>query len=57
MDNFLISNLWVGAGELTFPEAPGEELDMLAPIRVGRGLRFSFSFSISDCVVLTDLTV
>ena len=57
MDNFLISNLWVGAGELIFPEAHGEELDMLGPIKVGRGFRFSFSCSISDCEILADLTV
>lgn len=57
MENFLISNLWVGEGELSFPEAHGEELDMLGPIKVGRGFRFSFSCSISDCEILADLTV
>ena len=46
-----------GEGELTFPEAHGEELDMLGPIKVGRGFRFSFSCSISDCVILADLAV
>jgi acetoacetate decarboxylase len=56
-NNLRITNLWVGEGELSFPEAYGEELDMLGPIRVGRGFRFSFSCSISDCVVLADLTV
>ena len=57
MDNLLITNLWVGEGELNFPEAHGEELDMLGPIKVGRGFRFSFSCSISDCVILADLAV
>jgi acetoacetate decarboxylase len=56
MDKFLIANLWVGEGQLIFPEACGEELDMLGPIRVGRGFRFSFSCSISDCVILADLS-
>jgi acetoacetate decarboxylase len=57
MDDLLIANLWVGDGELIFPEAHGEELDMLGPIKVGRGFRFSFSCSISDCVILANLTV
>jgi hypothetical protein len=56
-DNVLIANLWVGEGELFFPEAHGEELEMLGPIRIGRGFRFSFSCSISDSEVLADLTV
>jgi hypothetical protein len=56
MDDLLITNLWTGDGELSFPEAHGEELDMLGPIKVGRGFRFSFSCSISDCAILTDLT-
>lgn len=57
MNNLLIANLWVGEGELIFPETHGEELDMLGPIKVGRGFRFSFSCSISDCTILADLTV
>jgi hypothetical protein len=57
MDNLLITNLWVGEGELIFPEAHGEELDMLGPIKVGRGFRFSFSCSISDSELLADLAV
>jgi Acetoacetate decarboxylase (ADC) len=55
-DNVLIANPWVGDGELVFPEAHGEELEMLGPIRIGRGFRFSFSCSISNSEVLTDLT-
>jgi hypothetical protein len=56
-DNLLITNLWVGEGELIFPEAHGEELEMLGPIKVGRGFRVSFSCSISDSEVLADLAV
>jgi acetoacetate decarboxylase len=56
-ENLLIANIWVGDGELIFPEAHGEELEMLGPIRIGRGFRFSFSWSISDTEVLADLTV
>jgi Acetoacetate decarboxylase (ADC) len=57
MDNILVTNGWIGSGELSFPEAHGEELDMLGPIKVGRGYRFALSFSVSDNEILTDLVV
>jgi Acetoacetate decarboxylase (ADC) len=56
MDDVMIVNIWIGEGALDFPEAHGEELEMLGPIRVGRGFRFSFSCSISDSEILADLT-
>jgi acetoacetate decarboxylase len=46
----------MGDGELDFPEAYGEELDILAPLKVGRGFRFSFSYSVTDIEILADLT-
>jgi acetoacetate decarboxylase len=57
MDNILITDGWVGSGELNFPEAHSEELDMLGPITVGRGYRFALSFSVSDNEVLTNMAV
>ena len=51
-----ITNIWMGEAELDFPEAYGEELDLLAPLKVGRGFRFSFSYSVTDIEVLADLT-
>jgi Acetoacetate decarboxylase (ADC) len=51
-----IADIWTGAGELEFPEAYGEELEMLGPLKVGRGYRFSFSYSVTDIEVLADLT-
>ena len=57
LENVSLTNIWVGEGLLAFPEVYGEELEVLAPIRVGRGARFSFSYSISGCNVLSDLTV
>jgi acetoacetate decarboxylase len=56
-ENVLRTEIWIGEGALAFPETVGEELDILAPIKVGRGVRFSFSHSISECTVLSDLTV
>jgi Acetoacetate decarboxylase (ADC) len=57
MDNILVTNGWIGLGELCFPEARGEELDMLGPIKVGRGYRFTLCFSVSDHEILADLAV
>jgi hypothetical protein len=55
-DHLLISNVWIGEGELIFPEAYGEELELLGPVKVGRGYRFSFSYSVTDIEILADLT-
>ena len=56
LDRLLITNIWIGEGELNFPEAYGEELEVLGPLRVGRGYRFSFSYSVTDIEILADLT-
>jgi hypothetical protein len=55
-DRLLITNIWIGEAELSFPEAYGEELEVLGPLRVGRGYRFSFSYSVTDIEILADLT-
>jgi hypothetical protein len=55
-DHLQTTNIWVGEGELNFPEAYGEELEMLGPLKVGRGYRFSFSYSVTDIEILADLT-
>src|SRR3984885_6324885 len=55
-DHLLITNIWIGEGELSFPEAYGEELEVLGPLKVGRGYRFSFSYSVTDIEILADLT-
>ena len=55
-DHLLITNIWTGEGELSFPEAYGEELEVLGPLKVGRGYRFSFSYSVNDIEILADLT-
>jgi acetoacetate decarboxylase len=55
-DRLLITNIWTGVGELDFPEAYGEELEMLGPLKVGRGYRFSLSYSVTDIEILADLT-
>jgi len=55
-DHLLITNIWIGEGELSFPEAYGEEIELLGPLKVGRGYRFSFSYSVTDIEILANLT-
>ena len=55
-DHLQITNIWIGEGELSFPEAYGEELEVLGPLKVGRGYRFSFSYSVADIEIPSDLT-
>jgi hypothetical protein len=55
-DHLAITNIWISEGELNFPEAYGEELEVLEPLKVGQGYRFSLSYSVTDIEVLADLT-
>ena len=43
-----ISEVWEGAATLDFHPSPSEELDTLAPVRVGRGYRFTFAYTVDD---------
>jgi acetoacetate decarboxylase len=51
-----ISPIWTGDATLDFHAAPGEEHDLLAPVRVGPGFRFTFAYTIDDLVTVKDLT-
>jgi acetoacetate decarboxylase len=53
-DNLTVAQAWVGEGELTLPEAQGEELHALAPRRVESGFRYSLSYSVTDLKTLED---
>ena len=50
-----VSKVWEGAAELAFSPAPGEEHDLLAPVRVGRGYRFTFAYTVDDLHVRKEL--
>src|SRR5205807_8736856 len=41
-----ISAIWEGAAELELFPAPNEEHDALAPVRLGRGFRFTFASTV-----------
>jgi acetoacetate decarboxylase len=47
-DDFRVVELWTGAGEVRLPEAAGEEMHTLAPVRTGLGFRCSMSYSVTD---------
>lgn len=50
-----VSAVWEGSAELSFAGAPGEEHDLLAPVRVGRGYRFTFAYTVDDLRVRKEL--
>ena len=50
-----ISAIWEGPATLELFGAPGEEHAALAPVRVGRGFRFTFAYTVDDLETLADL--
>jgi hypothetical protein len=38
-DDLAIVDVWAGSAELRMPEVQGEEMHLIAPLRVGRGYR------------------
>ncbi|MBS1677983.1 MAG: acetoacetate decarboxylase family protein [Actinobacteria bacterium] len=51
-----VSTIWEGDAELELRSAPGEEHALLAPVRVGRGFRFTFAYTVDDQQLVRDLT-
>jgi acetoacetate decarboxylase len=51
-----ISPIWEGSAELELLPAPGEELAALAPVRVGKGFRFTFAYTVDDLETVLDYT-
>jgi enduracididine biosynthesis enzyme MppR len=49
-----ISPIWEGSAELELAEAPGEELAALAPMRMGKGFRFTFAYTVDDLETVRD---
>jgi hypothetical protein len=48
--------LWRGEGQLSFPQAPGEELHSLGPVKVCAGFRYGLSYSVTDLEIVKDFT-
>jgi acetoacetate decarboxylase len=51
-DNLAIVDVWSGSAELKLPEVDGEDMHLLAPLRVGRGYRLGMSYSVTDLRIL-----
>jgi len=49
------SDVWEGSATLELFGAPHEEIDALAPIRIGRGYRFTFGYTVDDLETLKEL--
>jgi enduracididine biosynthesis enzyme MppR len=51
-----VSPIWEGSAELELQPAPNEELAALAPVRMGKGFRFSFAYTVDDLETVRDYT-
>jgi hypothetical protein len=51
-DNLAVVDVWAGSAELHIPEVRGEEMHLIAPLRVGRGYRLGMSYSVTDLRIL-----
>jgi acetoacetate decarboxylase len=49
------SEIWEGSATLELPPAPAEEHDLLAPVRLGSGYRFSFGYTVDDLETVREL--
>jgi hypothetical protein len=55
-DDLKIVDVWAGSAELRIPEVQGEDMHLLAPLRVGRGYRLGMAYSVTDLRILKDNT-
>jgi acetoacetate decarboxylase len=51
-----VSEIWEGEAELELRPAPHEEHTLLAPLRVGRGFRFTFAYTVDDLKTVKELS-
>ena len=51
----VMSDVWEGAATLSFFSAPNEEVDALGPVRIARGYRFSFAYTVDDLETVKEL--
>jgi hypothetical protein len=51
-DELAIVDVWAGSAELTIPEVRGEDMHLIAPVRVGRGYRLGMAYSVTDLRIL-----
>ena len=51
-----VSQIWEGSAELELNPAPGEEHDLLAPLDIVRGYRFTFAYTVDDLETVKELS-
>jgi acetoacetate decarboxylase len=51
----LVSETWEGSATLSLFGAGHEEIDALAPVRLGRGYRFTFAYTVDDLETVREL--
>lgn len=49
------ADVWEGSATLELFGAPNEEHDRLAPVRVGKGFRVSFAYTVDDLITVAEL--
>jgi acetoacetate decarboxylase len=51
-DDLAIVDVWGGTAELRIPEVHGEDMHLIAPLRVGRGYRLGMAYTVTDLRIL-----
>ena len=51
-DDLAVVDVWGGSAELRIPEVQGEDMHLIAPLRVGRGYRLGMAYSVTDLKIL-----
>ena len=55
-DDLAIVDVWAGSAELQIPEVAGEDMHLIAPLRIGRGYRLGMAYSVTDLRILNSNT-
>lgn len=53
--NRAVGNVWEGTGHLELYPAPNEEHASLAPVRVGKGFRLTFAYTVDDLETVAEI--
>jgi acetoacetate decarboxylase len=56
-DNLAIVDVWTGSAQLRIPEVQGEDMHLIAPLRIGRGYRLGMAYSVTDLCILKNYAV
>jgi acetoacetate decarboxylase len=51
-DDLAVVDVWAGSAELSIPEVHGEDMNSLAPKKIGRGYRLGMAYSVTDLRIL-----